>query len=348
VVYYHVLSKYQFAQEERSPHMDFPMKIFSGRSNEPLARAIVQCLDQSHNDCGPVALGSLDPRRNFSDGELYARYAENIRGADVFIVQSTNQPDTNLLELFSMIDTARSASAKRITAVIPYYGYARQDWKDKSRAPVTTVLIARLLQSAGVDRVVLLDVHSNVTVGAFQTLGVPVDHLWVRRVFLRYFREHPEELSVQKDRLVVAAPDISAGKYARKYAESFDVPLVLIEKRRARPNESEVLNVVGDVDGRDVLIVDDMIDTAGTLCNGAQSFKDRGAQRVFALAPHGVFSGKAIERIENSSLEKVFVTDSIARTVVPSKVQVISVASLLGEAIWRIHTDQSVSSLFEE
>lgn len=327
------------------------LKIFSGRSNLPLAQAVVRYLNQSDNARGPVALGNLDARRNFSDGELYVRYAENIRGADVFIIQSTNQPDTNLVELFSMIDTARSASAKRITVVIPYYGYARQDWKDKSRAPVTAALLPRLLKASASDvefRVVLLDVHSNVTTGAFHAVGVAADHLWTRPTFLRYFSDNPSVLSVSQKKLAVAAPDINAGKYARRYAESFGAPFAIVEKRRGKPNESEVLNVIGDVDGRDVLIVDDMIDTAGTLCNAAEALRNLGAQRVFALAPHGVFSGKASERIRNSLLEKIFITDSIAHTALPERTEVVSVSSLLGEAIWRIHTNQSVSSLFEE
>lgn len=326
------------------------LKIFSGRSNEPLARAIVDYIFQRSIACGmpPVAIGLLDERRQFTDGEMYTRFAENIRGSDVFLIQSTNQPDTHLLELYNLIKTARMASADRITAVIPYYGYARQDRKDKPRAPVTTAFIARDLWACGVDRVLLLDVHSDVTLGAFASLLVPTDHLWARPVFLRYLQEHHHDDIITSPRgLVIVAPDVNAGKLAKKYAEVLGTRWIILEKWRPRPGESEVLHIIGDVSGEDVLIVDDMSDTAGTLCNAASVLKQQGAGNIYALATHGLFSGNALQRIKKSSLTRVFVTDSILHKSLSEKIEVISVAKLLGEAIWRIHRNESVSSLFE-
>lgn len=330
------------------------LKVFTGRSNEPLAKAIAAYAeDKIWRDTfeRKKVLGVLDERRNFKDGEIYARYGENIRGKDVFIVQSTNYPDTHLWELEMMIHTARLASAERITAVIPYLGYSRQDWKDKSRAPVTVSLISRLLWASGVDRVVLLDAHSNVIVGAFAALNVSSDHLWARPVFVKYLEAHQGEWC-SANPLVIVAPDIHAGRLARAYAKNLEAEgIAVIEKTRPKPGEAQVLNVVGDVDGKDALIVDDMIDSAKTTCNAAEALRNRGARNIFALAAHGVFSGDAMMRVENSPIKLLFATDSIylppAILSKTGKLRVVSVAGLLGEAIFRIHKNQSVSSLFE-
>ncbi|KKS38132.1 MAG: hypothetical protein A3G49_00240 [Candidatus Sungbacteria bacterium RIFCSPLOWO2_12_FULL_41_11] len=330
------------------------IKIFAGRANEPLAKAIAAYVeDKIWHDTfeRKTVLGVLDDRRNFNDGEIYVRYGENIRGKDVFIVQPTNQPDTHLWELEMMIHTARLASAERITAVIPYLGYSRQDWKDKSRAPVTVSVIARLLWASGVDRVVLLDAHSNVVVGAFAALNVSSDHLWVRPVFVKYLEARQSEWC-SSNPLVIVAPDIHAGRLARAYAKNLEAEgIAVIEKTRPNPGEARVLNVVGDVGGKDALIVDDMIDSAKTTSNAAEALRDRGARNIFALAAHGVFSGDALERVENSPIKFLFVTDSIhlpsAVSSKTGKLRIVSVAGLLGEAIFRIHKNQSVSSLFE-
>lgn len=326
------------------------LKIFAGRSNEPLAQAIDQCLIGTHGEAikYPTVLGKLDERRQFDDGELYVRFGENIRGADVFIVQSTNQPDTHIWELLVMVHTARLASAGRITAVIPYLGYARQDWKDKSRAPISISAFAVALHSVGVDRVVLLDAHSHVAQGVFSARNIPCDHLWARPIFLQYLRSLPD-IWKSGQGFVLVAPDINAAKLARKYAESLgNVPLVIVEKRRPKPGETEVLNIAGNVAEKDVLMVDDLIDSARTMCNAAEALKNLGAGRIFALATHGVFCADASARIANSYLEQIWVTNSIAqRRALSPKINFVSIAGLLAEAIWRIHTDQSVSSLFE-
>ncbi len=326
------------------------LKIFAGKSNQKLAGDVVDWID-TNCQIGSAVLGKLDPRRKFSDGELYVRYDESVRDSDVFIVQSTNQPDSNLFELLMMADTARHASARRITAVIPYLGYSRQDWKDKSRAPVAVALIPRLLEASGVNRVLLLDVHSNATLSAFQARGIQVDHLWAKLSFSKYLKAN-EDLWRSSRNLVVAAPDIHAGKLARAYGKILGATgFVVIEKNRPEPGKAEVLNVIGEAGGCDVLIVDDMIDTAGTNVNAANVLKDRGAENIFTLGTHGVFSGKALDRLQNSVIDKVFVTDSIFQsdTVLSSypKIQKISLAGLLGEAICRTHKNESVSSLFE-
>lgn len=334
------------------------LKIFSGRSNEPLARAIVEYIGSRHApDVGPVALGRLDERRrNFADGELYVRLMENVRGADVFIVQSTNQPDSHAVELKRMISAAVCASALRVTAVVPYFGYARQDRKDKSRAVVSAVEETREIIQAGASRLLVLDVHSSAVENAAHFAHVPCDHLFARPSFLEHLRADEDFLRVLADNdLVVAGPDLNAGKLARKYAEAFgNVPIVLAYKvRDLNSGDTEVLSVIGEVENKDVLIVDDMIDTAGTLCEAAAVFRQMGAKRIFALAAHGLFSRNMKTGIEartliaSSAIERVFITDSILQKNLPSRAEVVSVAPLLGEAIFRIHVHQSVSSLFD-
>ena len=332
------------------------LKIFSGRSNEPLAQKIVDYLAARHCEYfeQAIKLGSLDEKRGFSDGELYTRYGENIRGCDVFIVQSTNQPHENDEELRIMVDTAKLASAGRITAVIPYFGYARQDRKDKSRAPVSAVRKVKELAVCGVDRLLVLDVHSSAVEIAAAAINIPCDHLWARPVFIRHMADNQEFVEFLNSGVVIAGPDLNAGKFVRGYAEAiwkeFDIniPIALIEKRRdPSTGETEILNVIGDVSGKNVLLIDDMIDTGGTTCDAACAFKDEGAGKIWALATHGLFSGRALTAINKSPIEKVFTSDSICNVNLPKKSIVVSAASLLSEAIFCIHTNQSVSSLFD-
>lgn len=336
------------------------LKIFSGRSNEPLAQKIVDYLAARHGEYfkqhgqEAIKLGPLDEKRGFSDGELYDRYEENLRGCDVFIVQSTNQPHENDEELRMMVDTAMLASAGRITAVIPYFGYARQDRKDKSRAPVSAVRKVKELVACGVNRLLVLDVHSSTVEIAAAALNTPCDHLWAKPAFIRRMADNQEFLKFLKSDIVLAGPDLNAGKFVRGYAEAIvkefgiNIPIALIEKRRdPSTGRTEILNVIGDVSGKNVLLIDDMIGTGGTTCDAACAFKDAGAKEIWALATHGLFSGEALQKIDESPIERVFITDSIFRKKLPSKISVVSVASLLGEAIFCIHTSESVSALFD-
>lgn len=329
------------------------LKIFSGRSNEPLAENIEKYLLNPAScralETGFEGLGRLDKKRNFSDRELYIRYEESIRGCDVFIIQSTNEPAENFQELVMMIDAARGASADRKTAVIPYFGYARQDTKDKSRANVTAITQVKMLHSVGADRLLLLDVHSSAVENACWALDMKCDHLWARPIFIKYLLSDDYFQQFMAEGFVVAGPDLNAGKLARRYAETFGVPLALIEKRRdVGSGKTSVLNVIGDVKNKNVLLVDDMIDTAGTTCDGAEAFKREGASRICALATHGVFSGEAYQKIDQSSIERVLVTDSISGDYNNhTKIKAVPVANLLGEAVYRIHMNKSVSSLFD-
>lgn len=332
------------------------LKIFSGRSNEPLACEIIRYLlattSTRYVEPGGRKLGQLDSKRGFSDGELYARFDENIRGCDVFIVQSTNQPHENDEELRMMVHTARLASAGRITAVIPYFGYARQDRKDKSRAPISAVRKVKELVACGVDRFLVLDVHSSAVETAAAALNTPCDHLWARLAFLKHIRNDQKFRQFMEEGFVVGAPDLNAGKFARGYAEALgkNIPLVLVEKRRdVSTGGTEVLNVIGNPRGKNVLIVDDLISSGSTLRDAAKAFKGRGAKRIFALSTHAAFSDDEIvkDNLSQPTIEKIFLTNSIRRKQYPSNVEIVSVAELLGEAIYRIHTDQSVSSLFE-
>ncbi|HPC46479.1 MAG TPA: ribose-phosphate pyrophosphokinase [Deltaproteobacteria bacterium] len=312
--------------------MNASICILAGNANRPLAADICSILGCS--------LGSGDVKR-FSDGETSVDIHESIRGRDIFIVQPTCPPtNEHLMELLVMLDATRRASAKRITAVIPYFGYARQDRKASPRAPISAKLVANLLTVAGADRVLTIDLHAGQIQGFFD---IPVDNLYAKPVMLPYIRERfPEDLCI-------VSPDAGGVERARAYAKPLKADLAIIDKRRERANESNVMHIIGSVDNKTCLIVDDIVDTAGTLANGAYALLEAGARRVLACCSHGVLSGPAIERLEGSSIEELIITDTIPlRDAARScrKITVLSVAPLLAEAIKRIHTGASVSQLF--
>lgn len=308
------------------------LKIFSGNSNEHLAREVVQHLD--------VPLGRATVGR-FSDGEISVVIGENVRASDVFVIQSTSAPaNEHLMELLVMIDALRRASAEHITAVIPYYGYARQDRKVAPRTPISAKLVADLIDTAGATRVLSIDMHAGQIQGFF---NVPFDHLYAMPVLLEHMRES------FGDAAVIVSPDAGGVERARAFGKRLNMSIGMIDKRRPRPNEARVMNVIGEVEGRDVILVDDMIDTAGTLCAAADALRSRGAKRIFAYSTHAVFSGPAVERITSSAIDRVVVTNTIPLSVEAQaceKVETVSVAPLIGEAIRRIHHGDSVSSLF--
>jgi ribose-phosphate pyrophosphokinase len=308
------------------------MKIFTGNANPVLAAKICAALGV------PVGAAAVKP---FSDGEIYLQIQENVRGADVFVVQPTCTPvDRHLIELLLMIDALKRASAERITAVLPYYGYARQDRKDKPRMPISARLIANLIQTSGADRVLALDLHAAQIQGFFD---VPVDHLFAAPVMVEYF-----ETMGQRD-MTIVSPDAGGVERARAFAKHLDSPLAIIDKRRTDINVAEVMHIIGDVEGRHCLIVDDLIDTAGTLVKGAEALLEAGATSVSACATHAVLSGPAVERIENSKIQEVVVTNSIPLredAMRCSRIKTLSVAPLLARAIKSIHEDGSVSTLF--
>jgi ribose-phosphate pyrophosphokinase len=304
------------------------IKIFSGLSNVPLAEKIVKRLGKP--------LGSVEFKR-LSDGEIWVKYGENIRGSDVYIVQSTNPPAENILELLIMIDAARRASAKRITAVIPYFGYSRQDRKDQPRVSITAKLIANLITTAGADRVITMDLHASQIQGFFD---IPLDHLYGSSVFSALL----EGIS---DNLVVVSPDVGGIKMARAYAKRLHASLVLIDKRRPKQNVAEVVNIIGNVEGKDVLLVDDLIDTAGTFVGAIKALKNNGARRIFGAITHPVFSGEAIERIHESELERLYVSDTILFEGNSDKIKVLTASDMFAEAIRRTSNNESISSLFE-
>jgi ribose-phosphate pyrophosphokinase len=310
------------------------IKLFSGSANRPLAEATAAYMG--------VPLGPAELTR-FSDGEIFVRINDNVRSADVYVVQPTCSPvNDHIMELLVMVDSLRRASAGSITAVLPYYGYARQDRKVAPRTPITAKLVADLLTAAGVSRVVAIDLHAGQIQGFFSQ---PFDHLYANRVFL----EHLQPM-FRDQQPVFVSPDAGGVERARAYAKRMNADLAIIDKRRERANVSEVMHIIGEVKGRDCIILDDMIDTAGTLCNAAMALHDAGAKRVFAAATHPVLSGPAVARIGASVLEQVVVTDTIplpASAAGTSKFKVLTVAHLLGEAIQRIHRGDSVSSLFE-
>jgi ribose-phosphate pyrophosphokinase len=310
--------------------MDRPIKIFSGRSNRPLAEKIANFLSLSLCDAEVS---------NFSVGEIRVQYNESIRGSDLFIVQSTNPPAESLMELLILIDAAKRSSAARVTAVIPYYGYARQDRKDKPRVSITAKLIANLITEAGADRILTMDLHAAQIQGFFD---IPFDHLYSSVVLVDHIKR------MRMENLVVASPDVGGVKLARSYASRLGCDLVIVDKRRPKPNVAEVMNIIGDAKNKNVLLVDDMIDTAGTMVNAAKALKERGAISVYAACTHAILSGQAIERINNSVIEKVIITDTVVTNHDASdKLEMVSVSSLFGEAIRRIYDDASVSYLFE-
>lgn len=308
------------------------LKIFTGRSNPLLAEKIAKCANQP--------LGKCDIR-NFSDGELWVKFIENIRGSDVFIVQSTNPPAENLMELLIMIDAAKRASARKVTAVIPYFGYARQDRKDQPRVAITAKLVANLIAGAGADRIITMDLHTPQIQGF---LDIPVDHLYSSAVFMPFFfkRNVPN--------LTVVSPDVGGIKMARAYAKRLGAELILIDKRRPNPNEAEVMNIIGSVDGRNILIVDDLIDTGGTFCNAVNALKTAGAGDIFGACTHPLLSGHALEKLDESAVATLYVTDTIPLTPPAAalpKLEVRSVAEIFAEAIKRCFENQSISSLFD-
>ena len=282
--------------------------------------------------------------KRFSDGEIHLQVLENVRGADVFVVQPTCTPvESNMMEVLLMMDALKRASAQRITAVLPYYGYARQDRKDRPRMPISAKLVARLLETAGADRILALDLHAAQIQGFFE---IPVDHLFALPVFIDHFR--PMGLAGRGD-ITIVSPDAGGVERARAFAKRLSAPLAIIDKRRTEVNVAEVMHIVGDVEGQHCIMVDDLIDTAGTLVKGAEALLAAGAKSVRASATHAVFSGPAIERIEKSCIDEVVVTDSIplrAEARASTKIKVLSVAKLLAKAIQSIHEDGSVSALF--
>jgi ribose-phosphate pyrophosphokinase len=308
------------------------MKIFSGSSNKALAQEIS---DYLHTNLGKCVLD------RFSDGEIHFYIDENVRGEDVFVIQSGSfEANFHMMELFLMIDAFKRASAGRITAVIPYYCYARQDFKDRPRVPISARLVADLLESSGADRVLTMDLHSPQIQGFF---SIPVDNLVAAPVLANHF----QNLGLKE--LTVVSPDAGGVGRARVFAKRMEARLAIIDKRRPAPNIAQVLHVIGDVRGYDVVILDDMVDTGGTLVNSVEALKEAGAGKVFAACTHAVLSGKSVERIEGSKMEKLIVTNTIPLredSQSSPKIALLSVASLFGEAVRRIHRGQSVSSLF--
>ena len=309
------------------------LKIFSGTASKELARGACEHIYE--------VLGDATVDR-FSDGEVRVQIGENIRGKDVFIVNSTSPPiNDNLMEVLILCDAAKRASAARVTVVLPYFGYARQDRKDRPRAPITAKLVSNLLVTAGAERMLTLDLHADQIQGFFD---VPVDHLSGDVEFVRYLKRR------KFDNAVVVSPDTGSVRRAREVANRLDFPLAIVDKRRAKEKVAEVMNIIGDVSGMHAIIFDDMIDTAGTLVNAAAAIKEQGAVSVMACATHAVFSGEAIQRIDDSALDEVIVSDSIPLTDEArgcSKISIITVAPLIGEAIKRIHEEKSVSILFK-
>jgi ribose-phosphate pyrophosphokinase len=305
------------------------LKIFSGRSNRPLAERI--CAEAG------VDLGRTEIQ-NFSDGEIWVKYTENIRGADVFIIQPTQPPADNLLELLILLDAARRSSAKRVTAVIPYFGYARQDRKDQPRVAISAKLVANLIVKAGADRVITMDLHAAQIQGFFDS---PMDHLYSSAIFTEYLRK------MEIPNLAVASPDVGGIKMARSYAKRLGADLVLIDKRRPKPNEAEVMNIIGEVEGKNILIVDDLIDTAGTFVNAVKALRDNGARTVYGACTHPILSGPAVQRLDKTDLTQLWVTDSLPLRTQSPKIEVRSAAKLFAEAIIRTHNNESISSLFD-
>ena len=312
--------------------MSQPLKLFTGNANPALAKEICEYLG--------IGLGQATASA-FSDGEIRIRIEENVRGADVFLVQSCCQPvNTSIMELLIMIDALKRSSAHRITAVIPYFAYARQDRKDQPRVPISAKLMADLITKAGADRVLTMDLHAGQIQGFF---NIPVDNLYATPILLDYITKKGES------DLVVVSPDAGGVERARAFAKRLQAGLAIIDKRREGPNNAQVMNIIGDVETKSALLLDDMIDTAGTIVQGAQACRDKGARRVWAGCTHPVLSGPALDRIQASCLAEVVVTNTIplnGKDQQCSKLRVLSVAPLLGEAISRIHQEESVSSLF--
>ena len=312
------------------PNRDLPISIFAGRSNPALARQIAESYG--------LGLGKVTIK-NFSDGEIYVKYEESIRGKDVFIIQSTFPPGDYWMELLLLIDAARRASSARITAVMPYFGYARQERKDQPRVSIAAKLLANMLTTAGVDRILTMDLHAPQIQGFFD---LPVDHLYGTAILVDHF----QRLAIPN--LMVVAPDLGSSKIARAYAKRLHTDLALIDKRRPRQNETEVMNIIGEVRGRNVLLIDDLVDTAGTLVSAARALKREGALDIFAASTHPILSGRAYERIEESEISRLIVTNTIPLARPSPKIEVVSVAEVFADAINRIYADESISTLFLE
>ncbi len=312
--------------------MDSEIKIVAGRSNPEIAERIAAAMGR---ELAKVAI------RNFSDGEIWVKYEENVRGVDLYIVQSTCSPSDNILELLMLIDAAKRASARRITAVIPYFGYARQDRKDQPRVAITAKLVANLLVEAGANRVITMDLHTPQLQGFFD---IPLDHLYASSVTVPMLKR------LQLSNLAVAAPDVGGVKTARSYAKLVgDADLVVVDKRRPKHNVAEVMNIIGDVDGKNVIIIDDLIDTGSTFVQCAEALKKQGAERIVGVCTHPVFSGTAMERIAQSdAISVLYVSDTIPLKGDHPKIEVFSVSELFAEAIIRTHENQSISSLFDK
>ncbi|MBK8000346.1 MAG: ribose-phosphate pyrophosphokinase [Verrucomicrobia bacterium] len=307
------------------------MKIFSGNSNLPLARSIAASIGIELGKCSVSA---------FPDGETFVKIDENVRGEDVFVVQSSSPPTNHhLMEMFIMIDALRRASASRITAVLPFYGYARQDRKDQPRVPITAKLVANLIVAAGANRVLAVDLHAQQIQGFFD---IPVDHLYASPVMFEYLK------AKKLNDLVVVSPDVGGLKMAHAYSQVLDASLAIVAKRRKSATEVESVAVIGEIRGKNVLMVDDLTETAGTLTNAAALLRKRGAKKIFACVSHAILSDLGIERLRKSKIDELITTDTVLRPAIDGvKITTLSVAGLLGEAIKRIHSNSSVTSLFE-
>jgi ribose-phosphate pyrophosphokinase len=304
--------------------------IFSGTSNEKLAQDIAIYLEL------PVAQASI---KRFSDGEISVQITQSVRGKDIFIIQSTSAPtNSNLMELLIMTDALKRSSAKSITAVIPYYGYARQDRKAAPRVPITAKLVANLMETAGITRVVTVDLHASQIQGFFD---IPVDNLYGAIMFMDYIK------TKNLKNPMIASPDVGGVARARYFADKLGLEMAIVDKRREKANESEVMNIIGNVKGKDIILIDDMIDTAGTMVKAATALKNLGATSVMACCTHPVLSGPAYERIENGDLDELIVSNTIKLPKYSSKIKVLSTAPILGEVIRRVHNNESVNSLFE-
>ncbi len=304
-------------------------RLFSGRSNNSLGEKIAKHLN--------VELSEVEIK-NFSDGEIWAQYPNHIRGKDVFIVQSTNPPSDNLMELLILIDAAKRASAKRVTAVIPYFGYARQDRKDQPRVSITAKLVANLLTVSRVDRILTMDLHAPQIQGFFD---IPFDHLTAYPVFLKHFKN--------VENLVVVSPDVGGIKRAREVANYLGLPLVVIDKRRQQANQAEAMNVIGNVEQKNCLIIDDLMDTGGTFLAAAKALKEHGALKIYGAVTHALLSGNAVKNVNNSVLEELIVTDTLnlENRDLGNKIKIKSVSEIFAEAIIRIHKNESISKLFD-
>lgn len=304
--------------------------LFSGTANEALAEEVSRYLDQ------PLSKAKIT---RFSDGEINIKIKESVRGKDVFIIQSTSAPaNANLMELLIMVDALKRSSAKSITAVVPYYGYARQDRKAEPRVPISAKLVANLMETAGITRVVTVDLHASQIQGFFD---IPVDNLYGAVLFNDYVK------SKNLKNPIIASPDIGGVARARYFAKTLDLDMVIVDKRREKANESEVMNVIGNVEGKDVIMIDDMVDTAGTMVKAAAALKKLGATSVMACCTHPVLSGPAYERIEKGELDELVITNTIPISQESSKIKVLSTARMLGEVIRRVYNNESVNSLFE-